>query len=130
VPFALTSASQFRPTPPPALRSVRYARDLNETKDFGGSFSLLRTRQQSETANWMTEQAPFADDNPRTTPDVTWSAFLAIPPHPEYPTAHLSVTTAGTRVLTRYFGPHHELMRPHRLFPASSGAMRASTRSR
>ena len=30
VPFALTSASQFRPGPPPELTSVRYARDVNE----------------------------------------------------------------------------------------------------
>ena len=165
-PFALSSAAQFRPGPPPALSSVRYARDLNETKDYGGSFSLVRTTLQSETAIWMTEQSPFAlnrvaraevaldgrdllaharlfallnvamadavtavfeakyaylfwrpvtairnagaDDNARTSPDTTWASFVTTPPHPEYPAAHGSVTAAGTRVLTRYFGPHHE----------------------
>ena len=179
VPFALTRASQFRPGPPPALTSVRYARDLNETQEFGSAFSAVRTPQQSETANWMTEQSPFslnrvaraevaldgrdllaharlfallnvamadaatavfeakytylfwrpvtairnalADDNPRTTPDLTWSPFVATPPHPEYPAAHGSVTTAGTRVLTRYFGPHHEF---DATSPAVPGAVR------
>jgi hypothetical protein len=47
------------------------------------------------------------DDNARTTADGSWSSFVTTPPHPEYPAAHGSVTTAGTRVLSRYFGRHH-----------------------
>ena len=34
-PFALTSASQFRPAPPIALNSEQWATDYNEIKDFG-----------------------------------------------------------------------------------------------
>jgi len=35
------------------------------------------------------------------------SHYQVTPPHPEYPAAHGSVTTAGTRVLERYFGQHY-----------------------
>ena len=166
VPFGLRTASQFRPGPPPDLSSVRYARDLNESKEYGDVNSVVRTFEQSQIATWHVEQSPFSlnraaraevssdgrdllaharlfallnmvmadavtsvfdakyeylswrpvtairnadlDDNRRTTPDPNWSPFLATPPHPEYPAAHGTVTTAGARVLTRYFGPHHE----------------------
>ncbi len=168
VPFGLRGAAQFRPGPPPALTSVRYARDLNETKAFGDAASVVRTPSQSETANFFIEQSPFSlnraardevasdgrgtmaharlfallnmamadavtsvfdakytylrwrpvtairnaesDGNPRTEADPGWSSFVATPPHPEYPAAHGTVTTAGARVLTRYFGPHHEFL--------------------
>ena len=36
-PFALTSASQFRPGPPPALSSSVWTRDYNEVKAFGAA---------------------------------------------------------------------------------------------
>jgi hypothetical protein len=164
-PFAMRNASQFRPGPPPPLTSVRYARDLNETKEFGEIGSTARSAHDSETAQFFIEQSPFSlnrvardevatdgrdllsharlfallnvafadsvtavfdakytyllwrpvtairgadlDDNRRTEADAGWTPFLATPPHPEYPAAHGSVTVAGTRVLTRYFGPHH-----------------------
>jgi hypothetical protein len=165
VPFAMTSASQFRPGPPPALTSIRYARDVNETHDWGGTVSSFRSAHDDETARWMTETAApslnrvaraevvgdgkdllaharlFAllnvamadaatavfdakytylfwrpvtairnadlDSNDRTALDAGWSSFQGTPPHPEYPAAHGSVTTAGTRVLERYFGQHY-----------------------
>jgi hypothetical protein len=166
VPFALTSASQFRPGPPPDLTSIRYARDVNETRDWGGAVSAFRSAHDDETARWMTEQSTFSlnrvaraevagdgkdmlaharlfallnvamadaatavfdakytylfwrpvtairnadlDGNPRTSIDASWSSFQVTPPHPEYPAAHGTVTTAGTRVLSRYFGPHYQ----------------------
>ena len=165
IPFAMTSASQFRPGPPPELTSVRYARDVNETREWGGTVSVFRSAADDQTALWMTEQSPFSlnrvaraevatdgrdalaharlfallnvafadaatavfdakytylrwrpmtairnadlDDNDRTALDAGWSPFLATPPHPEYPAAHGTVTTAGTRVLERYFGQHY-----------------------
>jgi len=180
VPFAMTSASQFRPGPPPALTSVRYARDVNETHDWGGTVSAFRSAHDDETARWMTETAGpslnraaraevaadgkdllaharlFAllnvaladaatavfdakytylfwrpvtairnadlDDNPRTALDAAWASFITTPAHPEYPAAHGSVTTAGTRVLERYFGPHHS-------FDATSPAVPGVTRT-
>ena len=49
-PFALTSPSQFRPGPPPALTSEAWARDYNEIKAVGARNSALRTPQQTATA--------------------------------------------------------------------------------
>ena len=59
VPFALASASQFRPGAPPALSSRRYANDLNETRALGEVTSVFRTATDDETARWHTEQAQF-----------------------------------------------------------------------
>ena len=53
-PFAMASASQFRPGPPVALDSKEWATDFNELKDYGGQNSAKRTAQQTETARfWL-----------------------------------------------------------------------------
>jgi len=59
IPFALTSASQFRPPAPPALTSRRYADDLNETRTLGELGSPYRSAIDDETARWHTELAQF-----------------------------------------------------------------------
>jgi hypothetical protein len=59
IPFALTSASQFRPNGPTALTSMPYARDLEETKRLGGTISAVRTAEHQVIARWHTEQAQF-----------------------------------------------------------------------
>jgi hypothetical protein len=59
IPFALTSASQFRPVAPPALTSRRYADDLNETRALGELTSPYRSAIDDETARWHTELAQF-----------------------------------------------------------------------
>jgi hypothetical protein len=59
IPFALTSASQFRPSAPPALTSRRYADDLNETRALGELNSPYRSAIDDETARWHTELAQF-----------------------------------------------------------------------
>jgi hypothetical protein len=46
-PFALESSSQFRPGPPPAVSSARYAADFNEVKSLGRLNSLTRTAEQT-----------------------------------------------------------------------------------
>jgi hypothetical protein len=51
-PFALQSAAQFRPGPPPALEGPVWARDYNETKNMGGANSTKRTAWQTETARF------------------------------------------------------------------------------
>lgn len=51
-PFALASANQFRPGPPPALDSVRYAADFNETRTIGAKVSATRTMDQGMMANF------------------------------------------------------------------------------
>jgi PAP2 superfamily len=46
-PFVLESASQFRPAPPPALTSAKYAADFNEVKSLGELNSTTRTADQT-----------------------------------------------------------------------------------
>ena len=46
-PFVLGSAQQFRPAPPPALASARYARDWNEVKSLGEQTSATRSVDQT-----------------------------------------------------------------------------------
>jgi hypothetical protein len=53
-PFALPSPSQFRPKPPPSLKSEQWARDYNEIKDLGEKNSTKRTARQTEDARfWL-----------------------------------------------------------------------------
>jgi PAP2 superfamily len=46
-PFVLERASQFRPAPPPALTSRRYAADFGEVHSFGELGSATRTADQT-----------------------------------------------------------------------------------
>jgi hypothetical protein len=53
-PFAIATASQFRPKAPISLESAEWATDYNELKEFGGHKSAKRTAQQTETARfWL-----------------------------------------------------------------------------
>jgi membrane-associated phospholipid phosphatase len=49
-PFAMTSGSQFRPPPPPALTSTEYATAFNEVKSLGRVDSTTRTADQTQIA--------------------------------------------------------------------------------
>jgi hypothetical protein len=61
-PFAMTSPSQFRPDPPPALTSAQYAADVNEVKAIGRLDSTVRTADQTQLALlWQTVGA--VDEN-------------------------------------------------------------------
>jgi hypothetical protein len=51
-PFALRSASQFRPAPPPALSSPTYTADFNEVKSLGDINSTTRTTDQTQIAKF------------------------------------------------------------------------------
>jgi len=62
-PFALRSGSQFRPEPPPALDSEKYAQDYNEIKIIGATGSPTRTSEQTQIAQfWLA--SPTAIWNP------------------------------------------------------------------
>jgi hypothetical protein len=52
-PFTLRSPDQFRPGPPPALSSRRYARDFDELQRMGGTVSA-RTPEQTLIARFYT----------------------------------------------------------------------------
>lgn len=59
-PFAIASASQFRPAPPIALKSNEWAADYNEIKTYGARTSAKRTEQQTETARFWLVTGPVA----------------------------------------------------------------------
>jgi hypothetical protein len=53
-PWAIESASHFRPDEGPDLTSRRYSRDLNEVKDIGALNSTTRTAEQTNIAKfWL-----------------------------------------------------------------------------
>lgn len=64
-PFVLRSGSQFRPDPPPALGSERYARDYNEVVTIGAKTSATRTAEQSQIAQFW-----------RASPTALWNPVL------------------------------------------------------
>jgi hypothetical protein len=57
-PFALTSPAQFRPKPPPSLKSAEWARDYNEIKEVGEKNSTKRTARQTEDARFWISVNP------------------------------------------------------------------------
>jgi hypothetical protein len=62
VPFTLSSPSQFRPGPPPALTSAQYASDVNEIKAIGRVDSAVRTAEQTQLAR-LWQAVDVVDEN-------------------------------------------------------------------
>jgi hypothetical protein len=56
-PFVLEYAQQFRPAPPPPLRTASYAHALREVKEQGAADSTMRTDEQTAYAIWWMEFA-------------------------------------------------------------------------
>src|SRR5215831_16992593 len=59
-PFAMTSAAQFRPGPPPKLDSAQWAADYNEIKELGRKSSSQRSAKQTEDARFWLIVGPQA----------------------------------------------------------------------
>jgi hypothetical protein len=57
-PWLMTIAAQFRPAPPPDLKSEHWARDFNEVKMLGRSDSQTRTAEQTAIALFWEEVMP------------------------------------------------------------------------
>ena len=57
-PWVMSSGSQFRPGPPPALTSQTWVRDYNEIKALGGKYSTRRTPEQTEIARFWEATMP------------------------------------------------------------------------
>lgn len=51
-PFAIEHTAQFRSPPPPALTSLRYARDFNELRRVGGVDSAFRPQDRVDVARF------------------------------------------------------------------------------
>ena len=58
-PFALKSASQFRPDAPPALDSRLWARDYNEIKALGSLVGSTRTAEQTDIGRFWSDHPPL-----------------------------------------------------------------------
>jgi hypothetical protein len=59
-PFVMTSGSQFRPAPPPALDSEQWAKDYNEIKELGEKNSTKRSARQTEDAKFWLLTGPLS----------------------------------------------------------------------
>ncbi len=57
-PWVMSSPSQFRPGPPPALDSEAWVRDYNEVKLLGAKSSSARTPRQTEIAQFWESSLP------------------------------------------------------------------------
>ena len=64
-PWVLRSGSQFRPDPPPALDSERYASDYNEIFQIGPSMNSTRSAEQTDIALFW-----------RASPTALWNPIL------------------------------------------------------
>jgi len=62
VPFTMSSSSQFRPGPPPALESAQYAADVNEVKAIGRVDSAIRSATQTQLSLLWAASGPV-DEN-------------------------------------------------------------------
>ena len=59
-PWVISSPSQFRPGGPPALTSLQYATDFNETKDWGRIISSVRSTDETLYSQfWNASTAPY-----------------------------------------------------------------------
>lgn len=85
-PFTMRSPSQFRPEPPPGLKSDVYTRDYREVKRLGSLTSEDRTDEQTKTALFFSDvgvgplQAGLRDTVTRLGLDISESArvFAAV----------------------------------------------------
>jgi hypothetical protein len=81
-PMMMTSSTQFRPGPPPALTSAQYTADFNEVKALGAKVGSTRTAEQTKTALFTTDvaigpyQAALRDLSARHAMDISDSARL------------------------------------------------------
>ena len=66
IPFVLTSTSQFRAPPPPAMTSSDYTSAYNEVKSLGGETSAQRTEEQTFISTyWAYDGTPSLCAPPR-----------------------------------------------------------------
>lgn len=57
-PWVMSTGSQFRPGPPPALSSETWTRDLNEIREIGSRTSSKRTAEQTNIGRFWFQTGP------------------------------------------------------------------------
>ena len=115
-PFTLRSADQFRPEPPPALTSDLYARDLNESKAYGGAVSALRTPAQLDLARFHSESpavAPYRNQRRFATVNVELADNARL-------LAQLSVALADATIGCFDAKYHYNFWRPQSAIPLAA----------
>ncbi len=91
----------------PSTRLVDNARAFALLNMTAFDTSIVFFRAKYVHALWRPFQAiNFADEdnNAATTKDGLWASYLPTPPHPEYPSAHVTLFTAMLRVIERLRG--------------------------
>lgn len=58
-PWTMQSADQFRPIPPPDIYGDLFAKDLAEVRAIGGITSMVRTAEQTNIAQFVTDNPVF-----------------------------------------------------------------------
>ena len=58
-PFAINDGARFRLNPPPAMHTGKYAKDYNEVKALGGTFSALRPVDRADVARFYAAVLPM-----------------------------------------------------------------------
>ena len=58
MPWGMTSVSQFRPVPPPALDSATWTNDVNEIRELGAKNSTKRTTEQTSIGRFWFVTGP------------------------------------------------------------------------
>jgi hypothetical protein len=58
-PWTMQRADQFRPGPPPSIYGALFAQDLAELKEIGGITSSVRTAEQTNIAQFVTDNPVF-----------------------------------------------------------------------
>ena len=72
IPFVVTSGSQFRAPPPPAMTSSDYTSAYNEVKSLGGETSMQRTEEQTFISiYWAYDGTPSLCAPPRLYNQIT-----------------------------------------------------------
>jgi hypothetical protein len=122
-PFALSSAAQFRPDPPPALTSERYAQDLAEVQAIGGAVSALRTALQLDIARFHTD-SPAVGQYRNQRRFATASADLA---DNARVLAMLSVATADAGIGCFEAKYHYNAWRPQSAIPLADSDGNSAT---
>jgi hypothetical protein len=72
----------------------------------------------SVTQDWCDAVPGYEDGTDRTVEEVGWRPLLNTPNHPEYPSAHGSITSALAEVLSEFFGTSHIQVDIHGFDPA------------